>query len=550
MKKGYFNLFPIIIILVALSATAEGSVYNINYCQASLITAETPKVILQQGTAGTSMIYVNNTSAKVTVSPSSWFSGWAYRKRHVINKAGGAGTNYQIWFNVYQGNGTDNGNSVYLNNHNQAAFPNDIRFTDDDGQTLLNYWIESYNSTWAKIWVKVSDDLSTSDRNIYIYYGNPNANSISNFDNTFTKNFEESGLAGLWHMDEGTGTTTGDSSGNSNNGIISGTRWDTSDGGQWDGRADVKFSTGSALIFDGTDDVVNCGRNSSLNIQSAIAIEAWIYPTGYGEEPNNGYGRIVDKTTYLLFLNKGTMQPRRNNIVFGLRINNNMYYGNTPTDSITLNTWYHVVAVYDSTRIRIYINGVSQTITYYNNQVPSGPIDDSREYDLLIGDSSDSNRCFQGKIDEVRIYNRGVGMSEAGCHCERRKYTYPEPLHGAWGEEESSGTFDYIIKAVNQVADNWSIRLRAYSQTNIERLSNCTIYFHNSNGASRQIYILNGTYNQQSGSCYTLSGSSTVYIAMTVSTTETGTTHVYTYLEILVPNSSTYNLMIITFEIS
>ncbi|MEM3728332.1 MAG: DUF2341 domain-containing protein [Candidatus Bathyarchaeia archaeon] len=512
--------------------------------------AETPKVIFQQGIVGASIIYMNDTSAKVIVNAASWLNGWKYRKRHVISRATWAGKNYQVWFNVYKGGGVDNGNSVYLNDHSQAVFPNDIRFTDDDGQTLLNYWIESYNSTWAKIWVKVADDLSTSDRAIYIYYGSPNANSISNFDATFTKNFEEGGLAGLWHMDEGMGTIASDSSGNSNNGVISGARWDTSDGGQWDGRADVKFSTGSALIFDGANDVVNCGRGTSLNIRSAIAIEAWIYPTGWGEDPNNGYGRIVDKTTYMLFLNKGTVQPRQNNLVFGLRINNNMYYGNTPTNSITLNTWHHIVAVYDTRRIMIYINGVSQTITYYRNQQPSGLIDDSSGYNLLIGDSPNSDRCFQGKIDEVRIYGRGVGAAEVRCHYERRKYAFPEPQHGEWGEEEIGGVFDYVLRAVNQVADSWNIRLRAYNQMNIGRLSNCTIYFYNDGEVSCQICIINGEYSQQFGSWYNLTGLSTAYIAVTVSATSTENTWLYAYLEILVPNTSTYNLMEVAFEIS
>jgi hypothetical protein len=54
----------------------------------------------------------------------------------------------------------------------------------------------------------------------------------------------------------------------------------------------------------------------------------------------------------------------------------------------------------------------------------------------------------------------------------------------------SSSTYDYVLKIVNQVSDAWKIRLKAYSQSNIARLTNCTIYFRSSSdGTSRQIYI-------------------------------------------------------------
>jgi len=59
----------------------------------------------------------------------------------------------------------------------------DIRFTDS---TQLNYWIESgCNTTSTKIWVKVPFIPASSTGTIYIYYGNPNATSLSNGTNTF-----------------------------------------------------------------------------------------------------------------------------------------------------------------------------------------------------------------------------------------------------------------------------------------------------------------------------------------------------------------------------
>ena len=64
----------------------------------------------------------------------------------------------------------------------------DVRFTDSDGK-LLNYWIEpnTCNTNNTKIWVKVPFIPGSSTKTIYLWYGNPNANSLSNIENTFTE---------------------------------------------------------------------------------------------------------------------------------------------------------------------------------------------------------------------------------------------------------------------------------------------------------------------------------------------------------------------------
>ncbi|MFZ8804232.1 MAG: DUF2341 domain-containing protein, partial [Candidatus Calescibacterium sp.] len=57
----------------------------------------------------------------------------------------------------------------------------DIRFTDSDGSTLLNYWQEAD----GRFWVKVPYIPANSTKTIYVYYGNPSATSLSNGDATF-----------------------------------------------------------------------------------------------------------------------------------------------------------------------------------------------------------------------------------------------------------------------------------------------------------------------------------------------------------------------------
>jgi hypothetical protein len=110
--------------------------------------------------------------------------------------------------------------------------------------------------------------------------------------------------------------------------------------------------------------------------------------------------------------------------------------------------------------------------------------------------------------------------------------------------------YDYVLQVNNQVANLWKVRLRAYDQANIGRLSNCTIYFRDGAGVSLQIYVYGGAYSQQVGSWYDLTSLSTIYIAMTAIANTTGTSYLYAYLEVLIPNTSTGILMVVTFEIS
>ena len=62
----------------------------------------------------------------------------------------------------------------------------DFRFTDNDGTTLLSYWIENYTAAGSAIvWVKVPSISASAEKTIYMYYGNPSATSAEDGDATF-----------------------------------------------------------------------------------------------------------------------------------------------------------------------------------------------------------------------------------------------------------------------------------------------------------------------------------------------------------------------------
>ena len=116
---------------------------------------------------------------------------------------------------------------------------------------------------------------------------------------------------------------------------------------------------------------------------------------------------------------------------------------------------------------------------------------------------------------------------------------------------DASPSYDYVLRVNNTVTDSWEVRLKKFDNSSIGRLQNCTIYFRNSTNAnSTQIIIENGSFNQTEGPWYNLASMETTYIAITVQANSEATSYIYTYLEILIPNTTTYAQYVITFEIT
>lgn len=124
----------------------------------------------------------------------AYLSGYNYRKKISITGASGLGTNAQVLVKV-GATSSATGEDFDLDGHAEN-FPNDIRFTDNDGETELDYYLEKTlgagDSMVAWFWVEVADSLESS-ADIYIYYGKSAGTSASNADNTFifAEDFED-----------------------------------------------------------------------------------------------------------------------------------------------------------------------------------------------------------------------------------------------------------------------------------------------------------------------------------------------------------------------
>jgi hypothetical protein len=196
------------------------------------------------------------------------------------------------------------------------------------------------------------------------------------------------GLVAAYSFSAGSGTTVTDSSGNNNTGTLgSGVSWTTQ------GRY------GNALLFNGSS-LVSVPDTASLNLTAGMTLEAWVYPT----VTLAGWRGVIIKEgasqfSYFLFANTHVNNQAGMVNIGGERI----VYGGSP---LPVNTWTHLAATYDGAMLRLYVNGVQVTTQPRTGQIGifSGP--------LRIGGNSAYGEYFQGRIDEVRIYNRALSQSE------------------------------------------------------------------------------------------------------------------------------------------
>jgi hypothetical protein len=112
-----------------------------------------------------------------------------------------------------------------------------------------------------------------------------------------------------------------------------------------------------------------------------------------------------------------------------------------------------------------------------------------------------------------------------------------------------SPNYDCVLGISENHGDDWKVRLRAYNESNMGRLNNCSLFIYDGSN-STQIVILNGAYSQQTGSWYDLAASDIGYIWMHVEATSTEISYIKVYLEILIPNTATYAQYILTFVIT
>ncbi len=197
------------------------------------------------------------------------------------------------------------------------------------------------------------------------------------------------GLVGYWALNEGVGSTAADSSGNSNTGTLT------------NSPAWINGRSGTALGFNGASQYVDLGNGSSLQITSDITVSAWINPTTCG---SGAYMPIIGKRQLFNAPAQGYELYLPNDDTCYIS-----WYNGTEIKSsyaVPTNTWTLVTATVHAGVLTLYANGV--VVYTATDATPA-----SADGNAYIGAALLSDGVyFQGGIDDARIYNRALSLSE------------------------------------------------------------------------------------------------------------------------------------------
>ncbi len=192
-------------------------------------------------------------------------------------------------------------------------------------------------------------------------------------------------IAGLWLMDEGSGTIAKDSSGH-------GYDADLKAGPKW-----VAGRFGRALEFDGTNylEVRNSAKDLAFGGVAPFSITAWVKNQGGGTILGKFNGGVIG--AYILQTSGSTLSFHR-------EVSPWAYDG---TKTLPSNEWGHAAATYDGAVMKLYVNGA------FDAQQDRGAQNTDTATPVCIGarlTSGAPSQFFRGALDEVALFN--VALTE------------------------------------------------------------------------------------------------------------------------------------------
>ena len=206
------------------------------------------------------------------------------------------------------------------------------------------------------------------------------------------------GITAGYAFDEVSGTSAADASGH---GIV---------GTLTNGPTFTAGKYGNAVTLDGTNDFVNLGNPTALQLTGSMTISAWINSSSFpvddaaivSKRTGSEFGFQLDTT-----VDKGTR-------TIGFKLTNSsggemFRYGAT---TLQPNTWYHVAGVYDAAAqtLNVYLNG------QLDNGVLQGTVTASQQNstaNVNIGGRPGTTAFdFAGRIDDVRIADHALTQDQ------------------------------------------------------------------------------------------------------------------------------------------
>ena len=156
-----------------------------------------------------------------------------------------------------------------------------------------------------------------------------------------------------------------------------------------------------SMTFDGVNDYINVGNDSSLDISGNLTISAWVKINDY-----NDYHGVVSKIDSSTRNYEILIRPATPTGGISFYVANTTFI--TSTGTVPLNTWTHIVVAVESgvtNGAKIYINGSEDSTT--------GTLTiNSNTANLNIGRRTTGSFYVDGQIDEVAIWDTALTDSQ------------------------------------------------------------------------------------------------------------------------------------------
>jgi len=161
----------------------------------------------------------------------------------------------------------------------------------------------------------------------------------------------------------------------------------------------VEGIAGMALSFDGVNDYVDLGNNAAFDITEQITLSAWVNTNDTGNGQHNPYVGKGDQTYAIKHASSNTIEF----FIFDA----GWHTANVRVDSSFNGEWHHVLGTYDGSELKTYVDGVLGATVAHQGSI------EVQTHNLTIAmNSQETDRFYDGVIDEVKIYNRALSSSE------------------------------------------------------------------------------------------------------------------------------------------
>ncbi|MBI5047164.1 LamG domain-containing protein, partial [Candidatus Micrarchaeota archaeon] len=336
----------------------------------------------------------------------------------------------------------------YLNNTEITNFT----YVNDTTAPLIDFSLPTPSDAVITSNTSAEFNASVNESALHTFTWNWNGTNYSMYDSSLVLMFNFDNVSALGEND----TNVTDLSQYANNASCSGSscpNWTSS--GKYSG----------AFTFDGVDDYLNLGSTSNLKTESGpFTISTWIKPSGLFA---NSYNIITsssdaDAKGYFLTFNS----PNCGGDGINLDLAKSGVVDQCISYSFNDGVWYHVVVVQN------FSGGFPSSVDFYiNGQFISSVIDSSSYISStgtpeLIGRSVPSGSSyFQGTIDEFRIYNRSLSVSEIQQQYFSNLYKYDTTNWQFYTNESGlvDGTYSYYGCANDSVGNQNCTETRTLS---------------------------------------------------------------------------------------